>query len=430
MELCHLNLENANGKLNKNLKQTNTLNTNLESLFPNIARQQGFNIVVGNPPFQNLLKNKDYHEKDSIYSQVLSGIANSATLMIAKGYEFLKEGGYLGYVLPKNIIRVDSFKALRNFLITNTRIICIYDLDHYFKDVRGDQIILIFQKKILTQREIDKNIVKILIFKKGNNFLNPYSYDIPQKKFNKYNFFPIFYHKDMFPLADKLLREKNTLEKVCEGKIFRGLGISTKSDSFDNIKTEDSYIAYRGDSIKRFGIKYGLFINKNKLHSLYNGAANRLKVNKVILQNLCSKEGGIFATICGPKEITLDTVTNIVSDRVNPKYILGLLNSKIANFFLLLIIFLKSNFTIHTDRQYIGKMPVALPDKRQEDEIIKIVDDVLRIKDNYSKEFFKEYDKLNKLFFKIYKLNKTETDIINRLLLEVMSKKQNGITNE
>ena len=429
LDLCSINLENKVGKSSFNLKQANTLKTNLKFIFPKIAKQGGFDIVIGNPPFQNLLKNIDYKEEE-IYTKVLSGIANSATLMIAKGYEFLKEGGFMGFVLPKNIARVDSFKTLRKFLIENTKIMNIYDLDHYFKDVRGDQMIMIFRKKKLTSKEILKNKVKILIFRKGNKFTDPYNYEIPQTLFNQYNFFPIFYHENIFKLANKLLSEKNTLEKLCEGKIFRGLGISTKSDSFVTEKINNACISYRGDSIKRFGIKYQLFLKQNIVDKLPKNEIKRLNVEKIILQNLCSKEGGIFATICSGNEFTLDTVTNIITNKIELKYLLGVLNSKLANFFLIFIIFLNSNFTMHTDKQYIGKIPIMLPNKKQENKVISIVDRIMKIKDNYSKEFFELYDKLNNHIFEIYHLDKKEIDIINKLLLEVMSKKQNGISNE
>jgi len=85
---------------------------------------------------------------------------------------------------------------------------------------------------------------------------------------------------------------------------------------------------------------------------------------------------------------------------------------------------------MHTDKQYIGKIPIMLPNKKQENKVISIVDRIMKIKDNYSKEFFELYDKLNNHIFEIYHLDKKEIDIINKLLLEVMSKKQNGISNE
>ena len=50
-------------------------------------------------------------------------------MVLAKSLELLKEDGYLGFVLPKNIIRVDSFKNIRKFLLENTKIVSIVDIN-------------------------------------------------------------------------------------------------------------------------------------------------------------------------------------------------------------------------------------------------------------------------------------------------------------
>lgn len=431
LDLCSINIEYKCESKSKNLVRTNTLSSEMSLLFPKIKDQGGFDIVVGNPPFQNLILNKDYLANDPTYKDFISGIANSATLMLAKGYEYLKQGGYLGFVLPKNILRVDSFKKLRDFLLYRTRIHSIYDLDHYFKDVRGDQIILIIQKTTIDTNQILKNQVKINIFKNGQSFQRPYTYTIPQKLLGDYSFFPVFYHKNIFPLAKKLLKKNQvTLDSLCEGQIYRGLGLSTSSNFLSKNEKTNYLKVYRGDSIKRFGIKYALFLDKTKLTTFSPTRVQRLQKDKIIIQNLCSKEGGIFASLSSYKELTLDTVTNIIPTSLNQKYILGLLNSNIANFFLIFIIFLNSNFTMHSDRQYIGKLPVVIPNKKQEKEVVDTVNSLIKLDDKYSKQFLSLYEGLNDTLYKIYKFSKSEVGIIEKLLREVMSKKHYGTTNE
>ncbi len=430
LKLCSTNLKEKSQANTLHLKNTNTLKNSLSKIFPEVAAEGGFDIIVGNPPFQNLNKNVDFFEDDSIYKEVLSGVANSATLMIAKSYEFLKEGGYLGFVLPKNIIRVDSFNVLRKFLINNTRLVCIYDIDHYFKDVRCDQIILIFQKKKLSSEEIKDNKVKILVYKKNLDFNTPYSYELSQSVFSKYDFYPIFYHKEVFPLAERFFSFNSTLENVTNGEIFRGITISTNSPIISKNQIKNTIKILRGDSIQRFGKKYNLFIDLRGLNGQQKDKLYRLKTKKIVLQNLCSKEGGIFATISGSDELSLDTVTNIISKDVPLEYLLGILNSKISNFFITFVIFLNSNFTMHTDKKYIGQIPIVIPEKIKIDEIVKIVSKLQNIKDKYSSEFFEYYDLLNVKLYDIYGLNEKEKEIINRLLKEVMSKRQNGRKNE
>ena len=431
LDLCKLNLKLSTGSYNeKNFRRANTLKgANLKELFPEVYNYGGFDLIIGNPPFQNLNKDIDYIEGESLYGEVLSGLANSATLMIAKGYEFLKENGYLAFVLPKNIIRVESFKKLRDFLIKNTKLICIYDLDHYFKDVRGDQIILIFQKTRLNVENLNKNYVKIMIYKKGNILSEPYNYEIPQSDFLKYDFFPILNDKNLFKLADRLLAIRPTLSDVCSGQIFRGLSINPKQLQKD-LKEKEDFIFYKGDSITRFGTKYGLYLNYKNLDKNQLNKIKKLQVNKLILQNICSKEGGIFATISNSKELNLDTVTNIIPTNLDHKYLLGMLNSKLSNFFIISVVFLNSNFTMHTDKKYIGNIPIVIPKKEDEQKVINIVNNLLNIENKYSKEAFSQYNELNKAIFDIYNISDEESELINNFLNEVMSKKQNGRTYE
>jgi spore coat polysaccharide biosynthesis predicted glycosyltransferase SpsG len=48
------------------------------------------------------------------------------------------------------------------------------------------------------------------------------------------------------------------------------------------------------------------------------------------------------------------------------------------------------------------------------------------IKDKYSKEFFEIYNQLNDLLFDIYDFEEDDRRLINEILKEGMSKKQNG----
>ncbi len=427
LDMCKINLLDFPGYAHSNLINANTiLESDLETLFPDIFAKGGFDIVIGNPPFQNLKKNIDYKEDESFYRQVLSGVANSASLMIAKAFEFLKDGGYLGFVLPKSIFRVRSFKSLRKFLIENTKLIHIYDIDHYFKDVRGDQVLLVFQKKKLTSAEMKTHQVKIYIHKKGLSFDCPYTYVTSQSKFLNYEYFPIFYHQDIIKLEQKFRRIEENFETISEGNIFRGLDISMNSGLVLKEQREEYRKVYRGDSISRFGIKYPLYIEKDSLQEISKSRIKRLSNNKIILQNITSKEGGIYATLSTKDELTLDTVTNILVDESLLKYCVGVLNSNITNFYVTFIVFLNSNFTMHTDRTYIGKIPIIIPKIEKRKEVESVVDSLMQIENKFSKEFFDSYDKLNEKLFDIYSFNTHEQKRMRELLTEVMSRKHNG----
>lgn len=427
LELCKLNIYQNDKNKKDNLLCNNFIgDPDIKNEFKEILKNGGFDIVVGNPPFINLKRDGiDYSLNQKILNEVCSGIANSASLVIAKSYELLKEDGYLGFVLPKNILRVESFNALRKFLLEKTKLRFILDLDHHFKEVRGDQIVLIFQKKAMTKEETEQNKIKLIPYKEKEKYSEKNAYYLSQAEFFKYDFFPLFYDQDVKKLADKLMKIPQKLKDVAD--IFRGISLGSNNPLISKDGRDNLVKCFRGDSISRFGIKYPLFIDLNKLGTKEANKIKRLQNEKIILQNICSKEGGIFATISNKNDLSLDTVTNIIpNDPSTLKYLLGLTSSKLANFFMIFVVYLNSNFTMHTDKRYIGKLPIINPSKDSQELISSLVDKLIVIDDKYSMKFFEIYSQLNKEVYDIYGLDKSEIALVEGLLNKVMSKKQNG----
>jgi tRNA1(Val) A37 N6-methylase TrmN6 len=380
-----------------------------------LFKENYFDVIIGNPPFQGMSKKKDgFPSENKHFLKINKGVVNSSSLVFIRSYFLLKEKGYIGFVLPKNFVRVDSFKEIRKFILENMQIILIKDLDHHFKDVRCDQIILIAQKK---KPDLNEN-VEIITYKKNHSFLTQESYSIKQSEFAKYPFFPIFYDKDVKSIANKLLLTKTTLSK--EADIFRGESIGL----FKNNITEDNSdkTLLRGNCIERFGIKKRLYFSKDiKIDSL---KIKKMQREKIVIQNISSKEGGIFPFLSKDGELTMDTITNIIlKNKTYSKFITCLLGSRLCNFFMIHVIYLNSNFSIHTDKSYIGKLPVIYPSESELKEINIIYKTLSNIKDKYSDEFKEEYKKLNKIIYSIYSLNSKEIEIIEKSLKEVMSKK-------
>ncbi|UTW70781.1 hypothetical protein KHA80_08055 [Anaerobacillus sp. HL2] len=68
-----------------------------------------------------------------------------------------------------------------------------------------------------------------------------------------------------------------------------------------------------------------------------------------------SSEAGLICAYDNKGVLTNETVTNIIieNDR-RAKYILGLLNSKLGNYFLIFGSYNCSKMTMHTDKEYVG----------------------------------------------------------------------------
>ena len=425
-ELTKINLWLKDGKSNKgwktleeNIKMGNSIRENKKidkkafvwkTVFKETLADGGFDFIVGNPPYITLKKNKDYDPKEENFSLVIDGAVNAASLIIARSFSLLKDGGIMSFVLPKTLLRVSSYSKLRRFILDNFTILHIVDLGKYFENVKGEQIILFLKKEKSKKYQTS---IKILT-NKDKSIDDHQSFNIDNNLFKKYNNFLILDDKKLYPLIDKISIHE-PLELLSD--IFRGLSISPKSDLVYRHRNQKSEPIIKGENISKLDYKINYFIEVEKLRA--NEKIKRLKGKKIILQNIFSIESGIISAIDTNGYLTFDTVTNIFlkNEKINPYYVLGLLNSKLINFYLIFALFNKCKFTMHTDKSYVGKLPIKIPEIRLQKNIANILNDFEKSK-NYN-----NVTKLNEEVYNIYQINREEQEIINKNLLQVMSSK-------
>jgi hypothetical protein len=81
---------------------------------------------------------------------------------------------------------------------------------------------------------------------------------------------------------------------------------------------------------------------------------------------------------------------------------------------------------MHTDRAYIGKIPVVIPTTDKRKTIERIVDRLMKIRDKQSRAFYDSYSKLNAKLLDIYSFTPREQKRMTELVNEVMSRKHHG----
>ncbi len=422
-KIARINLWLRNGQnlnslkiLEKNIKIGNSIVENRfvdkkafnwKKEFSNVLNEGGFDFIIGNPPYVTLKNKIDYDVNESLFSEIANGSTNAASLVIAKSYELLKEGGIMTFVLPKTLIRVNSYSRLREFLLNNSKILHIYDLGACFKDVRGEQVVLFIQKTN-KKEQIENNKVLIRISDNNREFF------VPQSIFKKYNTFLMFEDETYYDLIERITG--HNLEDIAD--IFRGIPISPNSKIISKSKSKNNLPIIKGNNISKFAYSNSFFVDVNKFGSNLS-KIEEFKKEKIILQNIFSSEAGIISCIDEKGNLNFDTVTNIVlkDASLDLRYIFGLLNSKLINFYLLYTIYNKSKLTMHTDRAYLGKIPIKKVDKKTQKEIINTI---TKINKNNSKNILPELDEK---VYKLYGITKKEQDKINLALKQIMSEK-------
>ncbi|MEW5896177.1 MAG: N-6 DNA methylase [Nanoarchaeota archaeon] len=380
---------------------------NWKEQFSDIFDEGGFDFIIGNPPYVTLKNERDYDIKESCFSQIANGNTNAASLVIVKSYEFLKDGGIMAFVLPKTLIRVNSYAKLREFLLNNSKILHIFDLGTCFKDVRGEQIIL-FVQKTHKKQDINKNKILIRLFESNKEFY------IPQNMLKKHNAFLLFEDKTYYDLIEKI--EGENFGDIAN--IFRGIALSPYSKIVSKSNGKNKIPIIKGNDISKFSHSNTFYLDAINLKN------NSLKLRefderKIILQNIFSSEAGIISCIDESGDLNFDTVTNVVlkNKSFELDYIYGLLNSKLINFYLIYAVYNKSKLTMHTDKIYLGKIPIKKTSKRNQREIGNIA---RKLNPKNAKILL---PKLDEKIYNLYNITKSERVRIDFALKRIMSKK-------
>lgn len=111
----------------------------------------GFDIVIANPPYI-FARNQSFDEKTKQYYlahyEVDEYQANTYTLFMELGYKLLKKNGTFAYIVPNNMLTIQSNQKIRNFLLRKSgSLFIINSLDKIFLDANVDNCIVFLKKE-------------------------------------------------------------------------------------------------------------------------------------------------------------------------------------------------------------------------------------------------------------------------------------------
>lgn len=365
--------------------QIDTLGLEGNEVLKSIQKER-FDYVIGNPPYAPLNGNAELDTSAGFLNLVRTSGNNLFIAALYRAFELAKEDGYISFIIPKNLLHIASYKDIRKSILENKSIVSIIELGIHFKTVRGEQIVLTMQNK-----PKKNNKIKFYEYTKGKiSFLS----EVKQQYYQDEVL--VFTSNDEVGLYDKLSSEYSTLGDMGY-YIRRG-----------HNKSKD---AIRGKQVRKFGFK------ECEIPTLTSGA-------NIFIQNIFSAEAGITACFAGdlyPNETVTMITTNSLEDS---KYLLGILHSRVFNYYLIRFAFNNSRLTIHTDAKYLNKIPVVMDQTRKE-KLISLVNK-LELVPYMEEEWFKAYERLNLLVYEIYGLKEDEISYIEKEMRKISASKWYG----
>ena len=369
----------------RNVKCIDTLGNAGVEVLSNIKKEK-FDFVIGNPPYAPINGNTKLYADNIFKNKVKESGNNLFIAALYRAFELCKKEGYISVIVPKNILHVASYKKFREFLLNYKRIVSVIELGIHFKTVRGEQI-------VLTIKNCPANDNDKISYYKYNNGKIEYMSSVNQSYYT--NQIIVFTGNEEVPLYNKLRDSYQHLENVCLEGICRG--------------HDKSSYAITGKQIRKFGFK-----NRNVPQT----------GNQIFIQNIFSAEAGITASFAGDLK-PAETVTIVKMENEELcKYILGLLHSRVCNYFLIRFEFNNSRLTIHTDAKYLNNIPIVVDDVKME-EVINIVNQMEEV-EYMSTKWFELNETLNAIVYNIYNLSQDDIDYIECEMKKISASKWYG----
>ncbi len=334
----------------------------------------GFDVVIGNPPYVNIVNISNNKERD-FYQRIYETVRNKSDLysiFIEKGFSILKKEGKLGFIFPNSWLGTESFSRLRKYLIEKTTVNELVKLPNdVFADAVVTPLIMIFTK-IIPSKTVEI-VLKEFIDNEFKIFTNKLSYKrITNSTTNTFSFLPE-------------IDIKNKTQLLGEIADF-SLGIKTSDDNrfiFNAKIDENCFPILRGRNISRYyytndteWIWYKPELIKEKIGGRPRVLENFLS-EKIYIQDISKS---INACYCNEIILSNDTLNLIynTNGEYKMKTILSLLNSTFVNKWF------ESNFQegLHIKINQLQQIPIPKISLSEQESLIENVDMMITLNKN------------------------------------------------
>lgn len=354
-----------------------------------------FDYIIGNPPWGAEFSKETIVKLRKNYIATENKNIESYDIFIEKSLKCLNQNGYLFFVLPESVLSVKTHKTIRKIILNKTSIIYLEYLGNIFNKVQCPSIIL--QLKHSKNSPFCKGMK---VSNKNNSFV------ISKERRTTPEVFSFSLNDEEYFIYEKILNGQNKLF-LKDNAIF-ALGIVTGDNKkyISERKSNKNEIILKGANIKKFKIdKPELYIEYTPEKFQQVAPTKYYRANEKLLYKFISNK--LVFAYDNEQTLSLNSCNILIPklDGYNTKYILAILNSRIAQY-----IFAKKYNSIKVLRSHIESIPIPICDTKKQNELVKIIDKILFNQNNY----FELYENLEEKIYQLYGLSRDEYNLIKK----------------
>ncbi len=211
--------------------------------FDTVVQEGGFDVIVGNPPYGNILTTTERRlvatTRQYDVSSGRGGTWSASALFIARALELVRYGGQVALLVPNSIIRVGQFQRTRQLLLDSAELWKIVDEGSPFEDVTLEMVSIF----CAAGRGRDGHSGQYVRVASRRPDL-PMTNTVPLSAMRGSRLFPIYY--------DSVFQQ--VLERGRRGLLSatRGRDVPAKHVSRERTDTHSTPYATSGRSVKRY----------------------------------------------------------------------------------------------------------------------------------------------------------------------------------
>lgn len=363
--------------------------------------KSGFNYIIGNPPWGYNFSETEKTQLRRTHTAISKKNVESYDIFIEHALSNLAEDGQLSYVVPEAILNVKAHTDIRNIILQKTSIKYLEFLGNAFDQVHCPCIIL-----QLSRTKAPFSTMGMKVRKEEDAF------EIKTERTVSPKYFSFITTDSEYEILNKI-KENNNISFLADNADF-ALGIVTGNNKayISSQKAPGNEIVLKGANICKYHIKPGNnFINFMPEHFQQTAPTEIYRApEKLLYRFICNEL--VFA-YDDKQTLSLNSCNIIIPklDGVNIKFILAILNSRIAQF-----IYKKQFNSIKVLRSHIENIPIPIVNRQTQNKIIAITD--LLIQGQNIRKATMLYNKLDSMICQLFDFTQNEQKIIQKAVGE------------